>query len=203
MENRDQRFLAKFKAAAFELGCNSHREIESLKFRGNGYATDADYRKLLEELKSLRVTELAEGKPSGDYQGRAWKVTDSELNSVIIVEHETGLEILYVAGAVASVASLVPLIINLWNRLRNHDFPSPWRTGPHRLERRMLDERDHLIDSPFASLDVVVIQRLAREYSELKQRVAHLEKVVSSLEKRPSEKRRRHSRTPTRRDKGR
>lgn len=184
MEERDKRFLLKFKAAAFELGCSSHREIESLKFRGNGYASDADYRRLLEELKSLRVTELAGDKPSEDYLGRAWKVTDSERNSVIIVEHETGLEILYVAGAVASVASLVPLIVNLWNRLRDRDFPSPWRMSPHRLERRILDEHNHLIDSPFAPLDVVVFQRLAKEYSELNQRVAHLEKVVSSLEKR-------------------
>jgi hypothetical protein len=70
---------------------------------------------LIEELDPLGVTEIV-----GDYQGRAWKLTESDGNSIIIVEYETGLEILYVTAAIASIIGLVHLVANTWGRVRNH-----------------------------------------------------------------------------------
>ncbi len=195
--NRDERFRLMFKNAASDLGCSSYREIESLKARGRGYATSADYAALLEELKPLHVATLAGGKPSEYYHGRAWRVTDGELNSVIIVEHETGLEILYVAGAVASIAGLVPLVLNLWNRLRDHEFPFRSRRSSATLERRTLDEHDRVRESPSPPPESVALAQLVKDFAELNQRLSRLEEGVSSLTQDQARRARTHRKKKT------
>ena len=138
-ELREKAFLAKLQAAAAELNAASHRAIESLKFRDS--TSSHDYRELLAELGLLKVVEI-----QGDYQGKAWKITDADDNSIIIVEHETGLEILYVVGAVASIVSLVPIIANTWSRMRDHWPPHRGRFGPGGPERRRFGKNGKLIE---------------------------------------------------------
>lgn len=167
-------FLAKFQAAAVELGAASPRDVESLKFRDS--SSSQDYRALLAEISPLKVDEI-----QGNYQGKAWKLTDADDNSVIIVEHETGLEILYIAGAVASIVSLVPLVVNLWNRMRDHWPSYRGRFGPGGPERRRFDGKDRLIEEPAPPVGAIMLQHLLSQYDRLGERITSLEADVSQL----------------------
>ncbi|BCT55301.1 hypothetical protein [Dehalococcoides mccartyi] len=172
---RKRNFLAKFKAAAAELNAVSLRDIESLKFRNS--TSSHDYQDLITELSPMEVVEI-----QGDYQGKAWKITDANDNSIIIVEHETGLEILYVVGAVASIISLVPIIVNVWNTMRAHWSP------PHRghfgtggLERRRFGKNGKLIEEPAPPTEAIVLQHVLNQYDKLSKRISSLEADVSEL----------------------
>ncbi|MEW6142708.1 MAG: hypothetical protein AB1597_06050 [Chloroflexota bacterium] len=176
-DRRKKNFLAKFQAAAVELNAASHRDVESLKFRDS--SSFHGYRDLLTELGSLKVVEI-----QGNYQGRAWKLTNADDNSVIIVEHETGLEILYIVGAVASIVSLVPLVVNTWNRMRGHWPPHRGRFGPGGSERRRFDKKDQLIEEPAPPVEAIMFQHLLSQYDRLSERISSLEAEVSSLKKR-------------------
>lgn len=147
---RKKAFLAKLHAAAAELNAASHRDIESLKFRDS--TISHDYRELLAELGPMKVVEI-----QGDYQGKACKITGTDDNSVIIVEHETGLEILYVVGSVASIVSLVPIVVNSWNRLRDHWPPHRGRFGPGAPERRRFDRNARLIEEPAPPVEAIML----------------------------------------------
>ena len=170
---REKDFVAKFEAAAVELNAASHLNIESLKFRDIRFY---DYKELINELGPLKVIKI-----SGTYQGNAWKLTDADHNSIIIVEHETGLEILYVVGAVASIASLVPLIINTWGRIRDHLPPFRGRFGTAAVERRRFDKNNRLVEEPALPIEMIVFQHLLHQYDTLSERISSLEGEVSSL----------------------
>jgi hypothetical protein len=174
---RKKTFLAKFQAAAAELNAASHHGIESLKFKDS--TSSQDYRELVTELGPLKVVEI-----QGNYQGKAWKLTDADDNSIIIVEHETGLEILYVVGAVASIVSLVPMVVNIWNRMRDHWPPHRGRFGPGGPERRRFDRNDRLIEEPAPPVEAIMLQHLLNQYDKLSERILSLEAEVSSLKSR-------------------
>ncbi|AQX72740.1 hypothetical protein [Dehalococcoides mccartyi] len=171
---RKKNFVAKFKVAASELNVASYRDIESLKFRDS--TSSHDYRDLITELGPMEVVEI-----QGDYQGKAWKITDADGNSVIIVEHETGLEILYIVGSVASIASLVPVVVNVWNRMRDHWPPHRGRFGPGGPERRRFDKKGRLIEEPAPPVEAIMLQHLLSQYDRLSERISSLEADVSSL----------------------
>ncbi len=171
---RKKTFLSKLQAATAELNASSHRDIESLKFRDS--TSSHDYRDLITELGPMKVVEI-----QGDYQGKAWKITDADDNSIIIVEHETGLEILYVVGAVASIVSLVPIIINTWSRMRDHWPPHRGRFGPGGPERRRFDRNDRLIEEPAPPVEAIMLQHLLNQYDKLNERISSLETEVSGL----------------------
>ena len=173
---REKAFLDKLQAAAVELNATSHRDIESLKFRDSTGSND--YRELLIELNPLEEKEI-----QGNYQGKAWKLTDIDGNSVIIVEHETGLEIIYVAGAIASIVGLIPIIVNTWNRVRDN-WPSPMgRFGIRRMERRRFDGNGRLIEEPAPPIEAILLQRLLNENDRLNERMLSLEREVSNLKR--------------------
>lgn len=177
MNQRDSRkrdFLVKFQAAAAELNAISHRDVESLKFRDA--SSSHDYRDLITDLGPMRIVEI-----QGNYQGKAWKITDADGNSVIIVEHETGLEILYIVGSVASIASLVPVVVNVWNRMRDHWPPHRGRFGPGGSERRRFDKKGRLIEEPAPPVEAIMLQHLLSQYDRLNERISSLEADVSSL----------------------
>jgi hypothetical protein len=174
---RKKAFLAKFQAAAAELNAASHHGIESLKFKDS--TSSQDYRELVTELGPLKVVEI-----QGNYQGKAWKLTDADDNSIIIVEHETGLEILYVVGAVASIVSLVPVIVNTWNSMRDHWPPHRGRFGPGGSERRRFDRNDMLIEEPAPPVEAIMLQHLLNQYDKLNERISSLETEVSGLKSR-------------------
>jgi hypothetical protein len=171
---RRQSFLAKFQAAAVELNAASHRDVESLKFRGS--TSSQEYRELLAELGPLKVVEI-----QGNYQGKAWKLTNADDNSIIIVEHETGLEILYVVGALASIVSLVPLVVNVWNRMRDHWPPYRGRFGPGGPEKRHFNRKDRLIEEPAPPVEVIMLHHLLNQHDRLSARISSLETEVSNL----------------------
>ncbi len=174
---REKAFLAKLQAAAAELNAASHRDIESLKFRDS--TSSHDYRELLAELGPLKVVEI-----QGDYQGKAWKITGADDNSVIIVEHETGLEILYVVGAVASIVSLVPIIVNIWSGMRDHWPPHRVHFGTGGPERRRFNKNDRLIEEPAPPVEAIMLQHLLNQYDKLSDRISSLETEVSGLKNR-------------------
>jgi hypothetical protein len=172
---REKAFLAKLQAAAAELNAASHRDIESLKFRDS--TNSHDYRDLITELGPMEVVEI-----QGDYQGKAWKITDAYDNSVIIVEHETGLEILYVVGAVASIVSLVTIIVNVWNAIRDHwSSLHRGRFGTGRLERRRFGKSGKLIEEPAPPVEAIMLQHVLNQYDRLSERISSLESEVSRL----------------------
>lgn len=171
---RKKNFLAKFQAAAGELNAASFGDVESLKFRDS--SSSHDYRDLITDLGPMRIVEI-----QGNYQGKAWKITDADGNSVIIVEHETGLEILYIVGSVASIVSLVPVVVNVWNRMRDHWPPHRGRFGPGGPERRRFDKKGRLIEEPAPPLEAIMLQHLLNQYDSLSERISSLETDVSSL----------------------
>jgi hypothetical protein len=174
---RKQNFLAKFQTAAAELNAATHHDIESLKFRDvTGFY---DYKELMKELGLLKVVEI-----QGNYQGRAWKITDTDSNSIIIVEHETGLEILYVVGAMASIIALIPIITNTWVKVRDHWPPLSGRFRARTPERRHFDRNNRLVEEPAPPVEAIVLQHLLWQYSVLSDRISSLETEVSSLKNR-------------------
>jgi cell division protein FtsB len=174
---REKNFIAKFQVAAAELNAASYHDIESLKFKDS--TSSRDYRDLIIELGPMEVVEI-----QGDYQGKAWKITDADDNSIIIVEHETGLEILYVVGAVASIVGLVPVIVNTWNNMRDHWLPHRGRFGTGGLERRRFGRNDKLIEEPAPPVEAIILQQVLNQYDKLSKRISSLEAEVSGLKSR-------------------
>jgi hypothetical protein len=137
MDYREANFRKKFADAARHFGVEPE-QIVSLKVRDN-VGSYSEYHRLLQDIEQeagLRYTEI-----HGDLQGRGYLLADGE-NKVIVVEHETGLEILYVAGSVASLIGLIPLVLQYW---RGHRSQHPVR---HHIdtpvEIRRLDRNGHL-----------------------------------------------------------
>src|ERR1700733_2807671 len=114
MGTREQNFHDKFESASQHLGCTP-KELISLKFRGNvgGYH---QYQELLHGLQHEAGIHYAPAE--GSFQGKGYLVRKSR-TKVIIVEHETGLEILYVASSIASLLGLIPTILNFWSWIRD------------------------------------------------------------------------------------
>lgn len=166
--------MAKFQAAAVELKAISYCDVEALKFRDS--TSSHDYRELLAELGTLKAVEA-----QGNYQGKAWKLTDANDNSIIIVEHETGLEILYVVGAIASIVSLVPIIVNTWNRIQDHWPPFRERPGMDGIKIRHFDRRNRLIEEPAPPVEALILQHLLKQNDKLVERMSSLETEVSKL----------------------
>lgn len=157
-----------------ELNTASHHDIESLKFKDP--TGSQDYRELVGELAPLIVMEI-----KGDYQGKAWKLTDADDNSIIIVEHETGLEILYAIGAVASMVSLVPMVVNIWRTMRDHWPSFRGHVGAGGMERRRFGRNDRLIEEPSPPMEAIMLQHVLKQYDKLSERISSLEAEVSNL----------------------
>ena len=90
---RQSEFEDKFLDAAEFLGCRPN-ELVSLKLR-ESVVNYQEYRKLLQELEheaGVRSKEV-----QGKFRGTGHLIENSK-TKVIVVEHETGLEILYIAG---------------------------------------------------------------------------------------------------------
>lgn len=176
---RIKNFQKKFESASNELDAESYHEIESLKFRSTQYY---GYRELLARFRNeMGVVEV-----KGNYQGNAWKVSDKDGHSVLIVEHETGLEILYVIGAVASVLEIIWKVASLWNRSSFRHFPSP-EFDRFEMESRRFDNKGRLIEGSAPPLDTLVISNLLSEYADLSTRVSKIEEYVTEMHKPPKE----------------
>jgi len=173
---RQKTFLAKFTSAATELGARAPSDIESLKFRG--LVAFLDHGPLLTQLKPLKPQKV-----KGDYQGRAYKLTDVEGDHLIVVEHETGLEILYIAGSLSSIIGLVIVAAMNWDRIRGHWPPFRGRFAGGDLERRRIDPNGKLIEEPAPPVEAVLVYYVLKQQDILIKRISSLEAEVLLLKK--------------------
>lgn len=142
MDYRTENFRKKFNAAAQCLGVNPH-EIISLKLRDtvNSHSEYRDFLQALEQQTGLRSSRVV-----GELQGEGHLLADGT-SKIIVVEHESGLEVLYIAGSIASLVSLVPLVLQGWRAFRTrhrrrHDFDD------ERIEIRQIDQQGQFIENP-------------------------------------------------------
>ncbi len=133
MDYREESFRRKFSSAAEQLSAKPEQVI-SLKIRENVGSYD-EYRELVRVLKheaGLQCSTI-----EADLQGHGYLVAD-EKTKVIIVQHESGLELLYIAGSIASLIGIVPLVLHAWRALRGH-MPGRHNMPDHGVEMRRID----------------------------------------------------------------
>ena len=112
---RQKTFKAKFTSASKHLGVDPDQVI-SLKLR-DMVASYSEYQELLHVLEQEVGIHWSE--VDGNLQGKGYLV-DHDDQKVIVVEHETGLELLYIAGSIASLIGLIPLVIQAWGSVRGY-----------------------------------------------------------------------------------
>ena len=135
---REEVFRKRFDEAA---KCFSVKpdQVVSMKIRESVNSYD-DYRTLIHSLEvetGLRVERLG-----ADFQGHGYLIGDNK-TKVIVVEHETGLEILYIVGSVASLISLVPIVLQGWRAIRGK-FSGRHGMPDHGYEIRRMDAMGRL-----------------------------------------------------------
>jgi hypothetical protein len=201
MDYRTKSFQEKFTSASAVLGVPP-QEIMSVKVRDmvNSYGEYDSFFHELEHRHNLKLASV-----SGQFQGKGFSLSDDR-NTVILVEHETGLEILYIAGSVASLISLVPLVVQKWRAFRQHRQHRPGHE-PHEIEIRRLDAAGNLIEEhahsfdglhhgaggpdsfPLAALLENEIRRINAQLAALTTRVHGLETPKKSARKMATKKR--------------
>jgi len=180
MDTIQDAFTRKFSSANKYLGGKSLQNIVSLKYRDN--ANDSTYVELVDRIlnsgTNLRTEEI-----TGEFQGKALLVTDKKRNKVILVEHEWGLEILYVAGSIASLGSLIPIIISAWHTIQTGLITRPYEPDIGRLEIRMLDSHGHVVEDDIRSFESYLLQENSRALVVLEGRVKQLERQLAKFKK--------------------
>ena len=150
MDHREESFRRKFNSAAQCLNVSSD-QIVSLKFREN-VGSYEEYRHLVERLRQEADVQCSD--VDGEFQGRGYLLSIDKAK-LILVEHETGLEILYIAGSIASLVALVPIVLQGWEALRGRF----WRRNTeidHSVEIRRIDQLGHLYEEHLRSRHLMV-----------------------------------------------
>jgi len=191
MDYREKVFKAKFKSAGQHLGVTPDQVI-SLKLRDNVSSYDEYHEmlKFLEHEAGLHWLEV-----DGNFQGRGYLVDNND-QKIIVVEHETGLEILYIAGSIASLIGLVPLVLQAWGAIRGyldrhraHNFRG--------VEIRRLDSKGKLSEDysrglagpsvfPLSVLNTALLSAariLDADMHESRQEIRSLSKRLAAIEK--------------------
>jgi hypothetical protein len=189
--------MRKFRSAQRHLLSGRIQDIVSLKWRDD-CVSGSEYRHFfgdyLTQALGLRLAQA-----DGDFWGRAWLVSDDHGNRVVLVEHETGLEILAVAGSIASLVALVPVIASGWNKLRDHFSGHPMaRASGASVEIRQFDQTNVLIEQRAPSVEVYVLGVALKEHASLKRRIEELETELGDVKKRLLPNSTRRSRPSTR-----
>lgn len=188
MDYREKTFREKFNNAARHLGVEP-KQIVSLKFRET-VSSYSEYHHLLDTLQ--REANISNQKLNDNFQGTGYLVTDRN-SKIILVEHETGLELLYIAGSIASLVGLIPVIRQCWFSMRNHFGPYHHRSFRD-IEIRKLDDKGKLRENhvpenemfcaPLPSILVIsATQNLENEIKTLKQEVKTLSARIKKMEK--------------------
>jgi len=188
MDYREESFRRKFSSAAQHLNVSSDR-IVSLKLREN-VGSYKEYRELLDTLQLEAGIHCSE--VDGDLQGRGYLVGFGT-PKLLLVEHETGLEILYIAGSIASLFSLVPMILQGWAAIRGR-FPRRGRLINPPVEIRRIDhagrlQEEHLHDPqlsvpllPMGALAPAVTIAATIMESDTKNLVRQIEELTSRID---------------------
>jgi hypothetical protein len=147
MDYREQAFRDKFADAATHLAA-APEQLASLKLRGDV----GDYREYQELLRALEHEAGVRSRSvQGNFQGNGYLIEQSKTR-VVIVEHETGLEILYIAGSIASLLGLIPLVLRCWSAVRGGGRHRP--PDFRQVETRRLADDGHLVEECNTGLDV-------------------------------------------------
>jgi len=187
VDHRTETFKTKFSDAGRHLGVNP-KKVVSLKLRENVSSND-EYRnffRALEHEAGFRCTPV-----DGDLQGKGYLLSDGS-SRVIVVEHETGLEILYIAGSIASLIGILPLIVQGWRAFRGHhatrrDFDD------RGVEIRRIDENGHLTEdhvhernllhnSPFTANTFLATSAAKTIESELRQIKEQIKALIGRVD---------------------
>ena len=131
MNYRQNQFSAKFESAASVWGTKKD-EIMSIKIRGvvNDYRQYQELISIISNLPGITCRSV-----EGMFQGKGTLISEEHVYSdsgikemtmplrceAIIIEHENGLEILYIIGSLASIFSLVPSIMQIWELIKDKD----------------------------------------------------------------------------------
>ena len=125
------------------MGNHATQELISIKYRDSAVGP-SEYRHFIDDHLTRSVG-LEVARMDGDFGGQAWLVKDKAGNRVILVEHETGLEILGAIGSLASLIALLPMISFGWAKLRHRFFPPHFdRPYPEGIEIRRFDQKANI-----------------------------------------------------------
>ena len=183
MDSRTDSFAQRFRSARTHLKTQGIHDLVSLKYRGCHDVPGSAYLHLVDDLRRDQGLDVAP--VEGSFGGQAWLVTDRAQNRAILVEHETGLEILGAIGSVASLIALLPMISSGWTRLRQRFFGPPYdRPDVEGIEVRRIDPEGNLIEQHLPSIEVYFLNTALRDHSLLTQRVNLLEDEVKRLKTR-------------------
>ncbi len=178
-------FKQKFEECGRLLNAKPNRLI-SLKYReirDNGY-----YVELLNRLKSINGIHIKD--IGSALNGHAYLISRGG-QDVILVEHETGLEILYIASSVAGLVGFVLQIGSMIGRHRGHYIGPPSHLDD--VEVRYFDESDNLIEEhrpDYFPYEVFLPPETNQtEIDRLTKRVATLEKKLKALTAKPVKRR--------------
>jgi hypothetical protein len=183
VDHRTDSFARRFSTAKSHLGTKDIQGLVSLKYRHH-YVNGPEYSQFIDEYLR-RTLGFDVVRVDGDFGGQAWLVTDKDQNKAILVEHETGLEILGAIGSVASLIALIPLISSGWANLRHRFFrPHFDPSDGEGIEVRRLDQNKVLIEQRVPSVEVYVLNTTLQDYALMKRKVDQLEARIESLQKR-------------------
>lgn len=190
MDTRTEPFLRKFMSAQKYLGAETVQNIISLKYRDD-CVSGSDYARLIDDYLT-RTLGLNIKRVDGDFWGQAWLIEGRHRSKAIIVQHETGLEILYVVGSIASLIALIPMISSGWTRLRDRFQRHPLdSTRSEDVEIRRFDQNNTLLEDHAPSVEVYTLNVflhdnifLTRKVHDLEEQVARLKKTVGTTKNR-------------------
>jgi hypothetical protein len=183
MDSRTDSFAQRFRSAQTHLKTQGIHKLVSLKYRGRHDVPGSAYLHLVEDLRREQGLDVAP--VDGGFGGQAWLVSDRAQNRAILVEHETGLEILGAIGSVASLIALIPMISSGWTRLRHKLFGPPYdRSDVEGIEVRRIDLGGKLIEQQLPSIEVYFLNTALQDHSLLTQRIDQLEGEVKRLKTR-------------------
>lgn len=115
MHNGEDYFLRKFTE------CGKYLNVPPSKLVFLTYREMRDHEYYTELLRRLEnIDNLAVKDIGNALNGRGYLLSYGR-QSIVLVEHETGLEILYIAG---SIASLIGLVLQISSSISSHRHPS-------------------------------------------------------------------------------
>jgi len=174
--------MRRFRNAQSLLDTQTIQELISFKYREH-CVSSADYSRFIDGYLKTRPGVKVE--PLGnDFGEQAWLVKHSERRCAILVQHETGLEIIGAAGSIASLVGLIPLVAWGWTKIRQRFFHP--RFDPYDndgVEIRSFDKDNHLVEHQAPSVEVYVLNIALQDHARLKQQVDRLEAQISQLKK--------------------
>ncbi len=181
MDHRTDSFFRRFTSAQSHLKAQDIQGLVSLKYRDD-CVHDSEYSHFTDDYLRgalhLNVTQV-----DGEFGGRAWLVRDKLQNSAILVEHETGLEILGAIGSIASLIALLPLISSGWTKLRDRFSHRHFDHPNSGVEIRRFDQGNVLIEQQTPSVEVYVLNITLQDHALLRQKVQQLEAEIDNLKK--------------------